>query len=350
MNDAPANLFGLTSDELAALAAQRVARGAGLARRIHRHAFRTGQLDPAAFGGGAAAVAAWTAAVRVRLPEVIACQEDADEADEHHRAGKLILGLEDGARIECVRVPMGRGRVHLCVSCQTGCRQGCAFCQTASLGAGRNLSSHEITGQVMAARLVAGWPVRHVMFMGMGEPCENLDHVIQAMRVLADRYALGLGQERFTVCTSGHVDGIRRLAALNWKHLNLAISLNAATDALRDRLMPINRRWPLSALQEALAAYRPRPAYVLAVNYCLLPGLNDRREDAAAIARFLAPLGKAIVHLIPYNPGERPLTPAPAAADIERFVGWLRDEGVAVRARVPKGRSIMAACGQLGRK
>jgi 23S rRNA (adenine2503-C2)-methyltransferase len=150
------------------------------------------------------------------------------------------------------------------------------------------------------------------------------------------------------VCTSGHAEGLARLAALGWKRLNLSISLNAATDAQRDRVMPVNRKTPLAELQRLLAAYPQRRNFVLGVNYCLMPGLNDARADAANVAAFCRPLGRVIVNLIPYNPGNVPLTRAPSEDEVVRFVGWLREDGLAVRRRITKGRSIMAACGQLG--
>ena len=184
--------------------------------------------------------------------------------------------------------------------------------------------------------------------MGMGEALDNARNVIQAIRVLNDEAGLAIGQERLTVCTVGHVEGIRRLQSEGLKRLNLSISLNAANDSLRSEIMPINRRSDLSDLQQVLASYRPRRNFALGVNYCLLPGINDTDEDARAIAKFCEPLGRVLVNLIPYNPGTRPLTRAPEEHEVEQFIGWLRAEGLAVRERVTKGRSVMAACGQLG--
>jgi 23S rRNA (adenine2503-C2)-methyltransferase len=150
------------------------------------------------------------------------------------------------------------------------------------------------------------------------------------------------------VCTVGHVHGIRRLAAAGFKRLNLSVSLNAPDDALRAELMPIARKVPLSELQQALSEYRPRRNFALGVNYCLMPGINDAREHAAGVARFCAPLQRVMVNVIPFNPGNAPLTRKPTEPEIERFIGWLRDEGLPVRRRITKGGSVMAACGQLG--
>jgi 23S rRNA (adenine2503-C2)-methyltransferase len=171
---------------------------------------------------------------------------------------------------------------------------------------------------------------------------------VQALRVMSDPEGLAFGQERLTVCTVGRVDGLRALAAAGFKRLNLSVRLNARVVALLSEVMPVNSMSPLSLLQEALAAYRPRRNFALGVNYCLLPGLNDSPAHAAGVARFCAPLTRVMVNVIPYNPGGAPLTRAPSDAEVDRFIGWLRDEGLPVRRRVTKGRAVMAACGQLG--
>jgi 23S rRNA (adenine2503-C2)-methyltransferase len=216
------------------------------------------------------------------------------------------------------------------------------------MGLLRHLRTDEIIAQLLVARHRLDWPIRNIVFMGMGEALDNAENVLHALRVLNDQAGLAIGQERLTVCTVGHVEGIRLLEEQGLKRLNLSISLNAANDTLRSEIMPINRRTDLSALQEALIAYRPRRNFALGVNYCLLPGLNDSPADARAVAEFCRPLGRVLVNLIPYNPGSTPLTRAPEEAEVERFIAWLRAEGLPVRERVTKGRSVMAACGQLG--
>ena len=220
----------------------------------------------------------------------------------------------------------------------------------AKLGLLRHLDAGEIVGQLLVARDRLGWAIRNVVFMGMGEALDNATNVIQALRVLNDPAGIALAQERITVCTAGHVRGIRRLSAAGFKRLNLSVSLNAANDPLRSQLMPVNRVTPLDELQATLAAYRPRRNFAFGVNYCLMPGLNDRRSDASAVAAFCAPLERVLVNVIPYNPGTEPLTRAPTDAEVDTFIGWLRDEGLPVRRRITKGRSVMAACGQLGNR
>jgi 23S rRNA (adenine2503-C2)-methyltransferase len=271
----------------------------------------------------------------------------AEETNDLGTTSKAILRTHDGFEIECVRIPMGDTQT-LCLSSQVGCRMGCTFCETGRMGLLRNLTAAEIVGEVMTVRAQLGWQPRNIVFMGMGEALDNVDNVIQALKILSDKRGYHYSQERLTVCTSGHADGIRRLAELGWKRLNLSISLNAATDTQRSAIMPVNRKTPLAELQKILAAYPQRRNFTLVVNYCLLPGINDARADATNVAEFCKPLGRVLLNLIPYNPGTKPLTRAPTEADVEQFMAWLREDGVPVRRRITKGRSIMAACGQLG--
>jgi 23S rRNA (adenine2503-C2)-methyltransferase len=304
-----------------------------------------GRFEPEAFELGPQANAAWKSSFSFDLPELVSVQSDEGEQGE---TSKMVLRLRDGLEVESVRIPMGRGRYTLCVSSQVGCKMGCAFCETGKMGLLRHLTTDEIIAQLLVARHRLGWPIRNIVFMGMGEALDNADKVIQAIRVLNDEAGLAIGQERVTVCTVGHVAGIRRLQREGLKRLNLSISLNAANDSLRSEIMPVNRRTQLAELQRTLASYRPRRNFALGVNYCLLPGINDTQADARAVAEFCKPLGRVLVNVIPYNPGTQPLTRAPEEHEVERFIAWLRAEDLPVRERVTKGRSVMAACGQLG--
>jgi 23S rRNA (adenine2503-C2)-methyltransferase len=338
-------IHGLTNAELVERARELLPRGHGFARRIHRQAMLEGRFDPESFGLGHEACEAWRSEFSFELPGVVAVQTD--EGD-HGATSKMVLRLQDGLEAESVCIPMGRGRYTLCVSSQVGCKMGCAFCETGRMGLLRHLTTDEIISQLLVARHRLGWPIRNIVFMGMGEALDNAKNVLHALRVLNDEAGLAIGQERLTICTVGHVNGIRLLDQQGLKRLNLSISLNAANDSLRSELMPINRRTDLAELQKALMAYRPRRNFALGVNYCLLPGINDTQADARAVADFCKPLGRVLVNLIPYNPGSLPLTRAPEEAEVDRFIGWLRAEGLPVRERVTKGRSVMAACGQLG--
>ncbi len=318
-------------------------KGAGRAAAIHRRATRDGHFGPRALGLGATADARWRALARLRLPEPV---DETQAACSTGTVTKRLLRLEDGLTVESVHLPMGRGRSSLCISTQAGCARACTFCETGRLGLRRNLTAGEIVGQVT---------VQHrrqrpdtIVFQGMGEPLDNQEHLLQALAVLTDRVGLGYAHDRLTVCTVGHVPGIAALRQLGWKRLNLSLSLNAADDRQRAAIMPHSQRFPLAEIQRALIAYRQRANLTFGIHWCLLPGINDTPADADRIAAFCAPLGRVLVHVIPYNPGTAPITLAPDEPQIVRFVGWLRERGVPVRRRITKGRSVMAGCGQLG--
>lgn len=338
-------IHALTNGQLATTARTVLSRGHGLARRVHRQAVLGGRFEPDQLGLSPESCAQWRSRFSFDLPDVVRVQSDEGPQGE---TSKLVLRLRDGMEIESVRIPMGRGRSTLCVSSQVGCKMGCTFCETGRMGLLRHLTADEIVSQLLVARHRLGWPIRNIVFMGMGEALDNAAHVLQALRVLNDEAGLAIAQERLTICTVGHVEGIRLLRRAGFKRLNLSISLNAGHDGLRSELMPINRRTSLDELRDVLVGYRPRQNFALGVNYCLLPGINDTRADASAVAEFCRPLQRVLVNLIPYNPGSFPLSRAPADAEVDRFIGWLRAEGLPVRQRVTKGRDVMAACGQLG--
>ncbi len=345
------NILGLTSDQLAAAAALVMDQGHGISHALYPQAFREGRFSPEKFPISPATASAWKSHFHLGLLTVVKVVE---EDTPSGLTAKAILRTVDGRDIECVRIPMRHGpdggveTATLCISSQIGCKMGCTFCETGRMGLLRNLSAAEIVAQVVTARAVLGWPARNIVFMGMGEALDNADHLLQALHVLTDRRGLGYSHERLTICTSGHAEGIHRLASLGWKRLNLSLSLNASNDTARSLIMPVNRKTPLAELQRIFAAYPQRRNFTLGVNWCLLPGINDSREDAAGIAAFCKPLGRVLVNLIPYNPGSSPVARAPDESEIERFVGWLREDGLPVRRRITKGRTIMAACGQLG--
>lgn len=265
---------------------------------------------------------------------------------------KFVQRTHDGLEIESVLVPMrrrGRDWKTLCVSSQIGCAHGCAFCETAQLGLLRNLTAGEIVGQVVAAQRAFGGVVRNVVFMGMGEPFDNFDNVVQAIRVLFDRAGLSFAQERVRISTVGRTAGIQRLAELGWRRIDLAVSLNAPNDAIRTQLMPINRLEPMALLREALLAYPLRNCQFFMIEYVLIPGVNDAAEHACEVAAFLRPL-RCVLNVIPHNP--RPGSPweAPSDEGVERFIKEVESAGQRCTRRVTKGRAQMAACGQLGNR
>jgi 23S rRNA (adenine2503-C2)-methyltransferase len=342
----PLDIAGLTRTELEAGARARLARGHGAARELYRAALARGEFVPEQHGLSAESCASWRRTFRLDVPRIVRIEREGEGAEA---TAKLVLALRDGLECESVLLPIWSDRSTLCISSQVGCKMGCTFCETGRMGLLRSLRPDEIVGQLLAARGVEGVaPFRNVVFMGMGEALDNFEALQQALRVITDRGGLSISQQYITVCTVGHVPGIRRLAQAGWKRLNLSVSLNAPDDALRAQLMPITRKYPLAELQEVLASYRPRPNFTLAVNYCLLPGINDAREHAAGVARFCAAIPRVMVNVIPYNPGHAPLTRKPSEAEIDRFIGWLYEDGLPVRRRVTRGQSVMAACGQLG--
>ncbi|HNQ23753.1 MAG TPA: 23S rRNA (adenine(2503)-C(2))-methyltransferase RlmN [Phycisphaerae bacterium] len=264
---------------------------------------------------------------------------------------KFIQQTHDALETESVVVPMrrrGRAWKTLCVSSQIGCARGCLFCETAQLGLLRNLTAGEIVGQVVAGRRYFR-DVRNVVFMGMGEPLDNLEAVLQAVRVLTDPAGLSFSMARIALSTVGRATGIRRLAELGWRRLNVAISLNAPNDEIRTRIMPTAARESMLELRDALRAYPLRRCQFFMIEYVLIPGVNDAREHAFELTEYLRPV-KGVVNVIPYNPRRDSPWPAPTEESVVRFLGWLQEAGQICKRRLTKGRDLMAACGQLGNR
>jgi 23S rRNA (adenine2503-C2)-methyltransferase len=266
---------------------------------------------------------------------------------------KALHRLPDGRLVESVLMHCPargerRERNTLCISSQAGCAVGCPFCATGELGFERDLDVAEIVDQVRHARrrLVSrGRHLTNLVFMGMGEPLLNLDAVIGAARVLTDADRFGLGARHLTISTSGVVPGIERLTALcpQW---TLAVSLHAARDALRDLLVPLNRRWPVRAVVAAAAGYAAATGRRVSYEYVMIDGLNDTPADADALARLLAGTGSH-VNCIPMNPVAHTPWQASGPERMEAFAGRLRAVGIGVTIRRNRGQEVGAACGQL---
>jgi 23S rRNA (adenine2503-C2)-methyltransferase len=264
---------------------------------------------------------------------------------------KFLWRLADGREVESVSIP-SRRKLTFCISSQVGCPLACSFCATGKLGYRRQLTAGEIVDQVreMLRRTAPAAEGRdrepNLVFMGMGEPLLNLRNLFPALRFLNAPEFLAIGARRITVSTSGVAPAIPRLAEFN-PQLKLAISLHAPNDALRDVLVPLNRRHPLSALLEACRAFARATGKRITFEYVHLPGVNDLPEHAPQLASLLAGL-PCKVNLIPYNPVPGLPYRAPTEAESEAFTGRLR---AAVRCSVtlrrPRGRDIAAACGQL---
>ena len=261
---------------------------------------------------------------------------------------KLVFRLHDGARVSAVVMP-DDDRITLCLSTQVGCGYACAFCLTGTMGLERNLTAGEIVGQLLVAnRLLEGEGrrVTHLVFMGMGEPLANYAPLVTSLRILTDaKLGIGYSPRRITVSTVGLVKGIERLARENLK-VNLAISLHAADDETRERLMPVNRSWNLEALMAAVRKYPLAPRQRLFFEYVLLDGVNDSPEASARLARLLRGV-RAKVNLIPFNDWEGAGFSRPPIARILAFQAVLLDAGITTTVRWSKGEDIGAACGQL---
>jgi 23S rRNA (adenine2503-C2)-methyltransferase len=259
----------------------------------------------------------------------------------------------DPSAASAVPASIRRSRATICVSSQVGCAVNCQFCLTAKLGLQRNLTAGEIAGQVVAVLERQGVEVGkdrlNLVFMGMGEPFLNYDNFMAAVKLLVDE--VGLSPQRMTVSTSGIVPGIERFAEEPPEiRPKLAISLNAPNDAIRSEVMPINRKWPIEAVVDAVRGVRLRSRERITFEYVLLGGVTDQPEHAAEVARLVRRTGlPAKVNLIAWNPGPGTPYSMPGPEAVETFRRTLAAEGVPVYLRRPRGRDIYAACGQLKR-
>lgn len=283
------------------------------------------------------------------LPSIVARRSSADGAT------KLVLEMSDGHRVEAVHMPRKDGdpRVTYCISSQVGCALGCTFCATGAMGIVRNLTAGEIVGQVLALMHHLGPQLGeavHLVFMGMGEPLHNLDHVHRAITVLCHPGGALLSPWRITVSTAGLVSGIEKLARMNPRPL-LAVSLNATTDAARSATMPVNRAWNLARLRQALDAWELKRHERLLFEYVLLAGVNDTLEDADRLVDWLGELRhRHTLNLIPMNEHAHSPFHEPAESHVQTFAARLHQHGCFVTVRRSRGRDIQGACGQLVRR
>jgi 23S rRNA (adenine2503-C2)-methyltransferase len=261
---------------------------------------------------------------------------------------KLLLALHDGQRIECVLLRDGDRRT-VCISSQVGCAMGCVFCASGLDGVIRNLTTGEILEQLLRLQqlLPATERLSHIVVMGMGEPLANLDRLLPALAVAQDPEGLGISQRRITVSTVGLPAAIDRLAAENPGY-HLAVSLHAAEDQLRTRLVPVNKSIGLADVMAAADRYWEASGRRLTFEYVLLGGVNDSPEDAGRLVRLLGRRA-ALVNVIPYNAVAGLEWREPSKGSQERFLDVLRQAGVNVQVRRRKGARIDAACGQLRR-
>ena len=302
---------------------------------------------------------------------------------------KFLLPVDGDYETESVVIPMphrtGWFSRTLCVSSQVGCAMGCRFCETAQMGLLRHLTVREIVQQVHTAIFTVanpwddepatltsgrpaapaligegetnprgpgrGFPIKNLVFMGMGEPMDNIEAVLGAIRIIADKNGPGLAPRHITISTVGRTDGIRRLGEFigerGFHQVQLAVSLNAPNDAVRSEIMPINRAEPMAKLRQAMVEFPKRPSAALCVEYVLIPGVNDSLEQCDEVCAFLKGM-RASLNVIPYNPRRNSPWPAPTDESVDAFVNRAVANGQFTKIRGTKGRSAMAACGQLG--
>ena len=265
---------------------------------------------------------------------------------------KFLFRLSDANLIESVLIPASAAlygeksdRRTICISTQVGCAYGCKFCASGLEGFSRNLKPNEIVDQIIAVERESGEKIDNIVFMGMGEPLANFEHVMGAIRIINAPSGLGIGARRITISTSGLAPQIRKLADEPLQ-IRLAISLHGATDEVRDQIMPINRRYNIETLLSACDYYTSRKKQRLTFEYILIANVNDSDEQARLLARHAKRLS-AKVNLIPYNTVHGLPWTRPSQDRQEAFLSILRDRGIAATLRREKGHDIDAACGQL---
>lgn len=258
---------------------------------------------------------------------------------------KLQISLFDGRAVETVLLTDRDERKTACVSCQAGCAMGCAFCQTGRLGWGRNLSAAEITEEFLFLEKEAG-RLDNIVFMGMGEPLQNLDAIKKTVEILTDKNGRALSQRRITLSTSGICSGIRTLAESSLS-VRLAVSLTTADPVLREKLMPVTKSNPLPELKKALEFYAEKTKKRITLEAALLSGENTSRNSAKQLAEFASGLD-VYVNLIPWNPVEGVEFRTPSKKECDDFVSYLEEFGVKANLRTRRGVKIGGACGQLG--
>ena len=344
--DTRLNLVGLDQDELGAVLAPHGIEGFRL-RQLWQWIYYRGATDFDQMTSLAKTVRATLADhFVVGRPEISTHQQSTDGTQ------KWLLRFPDGKEVESVHIPE-TDRGTLCVSSQVGCTLTCKFCHTGTQRWVRNLDAPEIVGQVMLARDAFGeWPapdhdraLTNIVLMGMGEPLYNYDNVAKAMRIVMDGDGLGMSKRRITLSTAGVVPMIEQVGAE--LGVNLAISLHAVRDELRDELVPINRKYPLADLMQACRDYPGLSnARRITFEYVMLKGVNDSLADAKAMVELLKGI-PAKINLIPFNPWPGSVFECSSNNAIRRFADYLSEENMSAPIRHARGQDIMAACGQL---
>ncbi|MGJ8673201.1 23S rRNA (adenine(2503)-C(2))-methyltransferase RlmN [Rubritalea sp.] len=265
---------------------------------------------------------------------------------------KYLFKLHDGRYVETVLIPASPAlygeksdRHTACVSSQVGCAYGCKFCASGLDGFTRNLTADEIVGQLMAVEKHAGRKINNIVFMGMGEPLANFKNLNQALDIITGNWGLNIGARHITISTSGLAPMIKKLADRP-QQIRLAISLHGATNDTRDKIMPVNSKWKIEELFDALHYYKSKSKKRITFEYILIKGINDELEQASILAKRAKSLG-ALVNLIPYNTVEGLEWERPSEEHCYKFRDIVRNNDVTTTLRIEKGHDIDAACGQL---
>lgn len=286
-------------------------------------------------------------------PEIISHHQSRYDASV-----KFVVALHDGSKVEMVLMPESK-RVTLCVSSQVGCAQGCIFCHTGRMGLLRNLEASEIVGQVWMAnqwikdnpewlrltRLPPLQKITNIVFMGMGEPLDNVSAVAKAITILTNPYGMNIAKRKISVSTAGHLDGLEEMLTIH-PDVRLAISVHSAFETERSKIMPINRRWPLTKLVDMLKDLPTQKENGLLLQYTLISGVNDSEEHARELVKLFNGMNVKI-NIIPLNPVGPSRLKGPDTGKLEAFRDEIYKSGMRVMIRYSKGQDIGGACGQL---
>ncbi|MGM0418400.1 MAG: 23S rRNA (adenine(2503)-C(2))-methyltransferase RlmN [Thermodesulfobacteriota bacterium] len=338
-----AEILSFTMNELSGFLKENFGKGEYHGKCIYRYIFKTGKTDIESLDCFKNKDLALKIKEKLNFPEPVIL-----EKKESEDVFKFALELKDKSVVETVVLKM-KNRNTLCISSQVGCRMGCRFCATADMGFKRNLFADEIVLQLFTAEFILGFDIRNVVFMGMGEPLDNYENVKKAVLILNDQHGFDLAYRYITVSTSGLADMIEKLGKDIDIKPNLSVSLNSADDEVRKKLMPVSNKYNLEALKNVLLSYPLKPKGIIFITYTLFKGINDSKEDALKLSRFLEKI-PCRVNLIPYNSVEGCDFTGCSDYDINRFASYLEDLSLFVRKRWTKGDNLDAGCGQLAGK
>ncbi|MBI4335216.1 MAG: 23S rRNA (adenine(2503)-C(2))-methyltransferase RlmN [Candidatus Omnitrophica bacterium] len=260
---------------------------------------------------------------------------------------KYLIKLEDGNSVECVAIPNAKGQHTACLSTQVGCKFKCSFCASGTRGFKRNLATHEIIDELLLIKKDLGGQskVANVVIMGMGEPLDNYDNALKAVRIMNDPLCFEIGARKITISTCGVIPGIKKLINENLQ-FELSISLHAAEDELRSQLMGVNKKYPLEELMAVCREYIEKTGRIITFEYVLIGEVNDSLKDAYGLVNLVKGI-KCKVNVIPFNEVPGLKYRAPTSRSLNRFLGVLKMRGVSVTQRISHGADIAGACGQL---